>query len=188
MVMNTEDYLRKGYRQVWDKKFYTKIDHDPTSEVSTNITDKLIQIKLKGLISEKNFAFLKPENCKHGQFYLLPKIHKKGIPGRPICSSVNHPTANISKFVDEHIKQFVPKTKFYIRDTQDFMRKITQLGPIPEGASLASLDVISLYTNIQNHEGILEVADHKRKDSSKGPIATYSQTCTCDQSRRETTC
>ena len=129
-----------------DEKFYTKIDHDPIPEVSNKITKKLIQMKQNGLISEKNVEYLKPHNCKHGQFYLLPEIHKKGIPGRPICSSANHPTANISKFVDKHIKQYVPKTKCYIRDTQDFISKITCLGPIPEGAIVATLDVISLYT------------------------------------------
>ena len=66
-------------------------------------------MKEHGLITDKNYEYLNPKNCKYGQFYLLPKIHKKGIPGRPICSSVNHPTANISKFVDEHITTYVPK-------------------------------------------------------------------------------
>ena len=100
--MNTKDYLREGYRQVLDQNLYTRIGSDPTTEVSERITEKLIQMRSKGLIADKNFEYLKPKDCKHGQFYLLPKIHKKGIPGRPICSSVNHPTANISKFVDEH--------------------------------------------------------------------------------------
>ena len=75
--MNTTDYLREGYQQLMDNKFYTKINHDPTTEVSEKITQKLIQMKVKGLIREKNLEFLKPQNCKHGQFYLLPKIHKK---------------------------------------------------------------------------------------------------------------
>ena len=83
VVMNTKDYLREGYRQIVDQNFYTRIDKDPTEEVSERITQKLIQMRSKGLISEKNFDYLKPTNCKHGQFYLLPKIHKKGILGRP---------------------------------------------------------------------------------------------------------
>ena len=98
---------------------------------------------------------------------------KKGIPGRPICSSVNHQTVNISKFVDEHIKTYIPNTKSHIRDTQDFINKITQLGHIPEGAILATLDVTSLYTNMPNHEGLLAVAEHMRQDPTKGPIGNY---------------
>ena len=50
----------------------------------------------------------------------------------------------ICKFVDEHIKQHVPKTISYTRDTKDFINKITQLGPISEGSILATLDVTSL--------------------------------------------
>ena len=110
---------------------------------------------------------------KHLQFYLLPKIHKKGIPGRPICSSVNHPTTNISKFVDGHIKQYVPQNKSYIRDTQDLISKIINLGPIPEGATIATLEVTSLDTNIPNYEGMLAVADHMRIDPNKAPIGNY---------------
>ena len=87
-----------------------------------------------------------------------------------MCSSMNHPTANVSKFVVEHIKQYVPHTKSYIGD---FITKITSLGKIPEGAIITTLEMTSLYTNIPNHEGIIAVADHLRKDPSKGPNASY---------------
>ena len=86
---------------------------------------------------------------------------------------VNHPTTNISKFVDDHIKDYVPNTKSHIRDTLKFISKITTLGPIPEGAILATLDVTSLYTNIPKQEGLVVVAEHMRKDPSKGPTANF---------------
>ena len=104
---------------------------------------------------------------------MLPKLHKKGVPGRPICSPVNHPTSRISKLVDEHIKEYVPKRKSYIRDTQDFIKNIKSLGPIPEGAILCTLDVSSLYTNIPNNEGIVAVAAKLRQDPTKGPITNF---------------
>ena len=73
----------------------------------------------------------------------------------------------------EHIKNYVPQTKSYIRDTQDFISKIKELGPIPEGAILCILDASSLYTNIPNHEGILAVAERLRSDSGKTLIAKF---------------
>ena len=173
VVMNTADYLREGYRQLSDTKFYIKLEHDPTEEVAEKVTKTLTQMKQKGLISNKNFEHLNPVNCTEGRFYMLPKIHKKGVPGRPICSSVNHPTSRISKLVDEHIKHYVPKTKSYNRDTQDFIKKIKTLGSIPEGAILCTLDVSSLYTNIPNNEGILAVADKLRSDPTKTPISNF---------------
>ena len=75
--------------------------------------------------------------------------------------------------MDEHIKEYVPKTKSYIRHTQDFILKIKQLGSIPEGALLCTLAVSSLYTNIHKHEGILAVAEQLRRDPTKNPIAKF---------------
>ena len=125
------------------------------------------------LITEKNFDYLNIPNPKEARLYLLPKIHKKDIPGRPICSSIQHPTAHISKFVDEHIKKYVPKTRSYVRDTQHFISRLKQLGQIPTGALLVTLDVSSLYTNIPNHEGLQAVADHLRTDPEKQKIGPH---------------
>ena len=167
VVMNTTDYLREGYRQLQDEQFYQKIPHNITGEISDKIADTLINMRSLNLITEKNFDYLNIPNPKEARFYLLPKIHKKDIPGRPICSSIQHPTAHISKFVDEHIKKYVPKTRSYVRDTQHFISRLKQLGQIPTGALLVTLDVSSLYTNIPNHEGLLAVADHLRTDPEK---------------------
>ena len=173
VVMNTTDYLREGYRQLLDENFYQKIPNDITNKISERIADQLTKMRSLNLITEKNFDYLNITEPKEARFYLLPKIHKKDIPGRPICSSINHPTSNISKFVDEHIKKYVPKTKSYVRDTQHFISRLKQLGKIPDGAQLVTLDVSSLYTNIPNREGILAVADHLRADPEKQKIGPH---------------
>ena len=106
VVMNTTDYLREGYRQLTDIKYYTKLPDDPTDNIAQKVRETLAQMRQKGLISDKNFEHLAPVDCTEARFYMLPKIHKKGVPGRPICSSVNHPTSKISKLIDEHIKEY----------------------------------------------------------------------------------
>ena len=75
------------------------------------ISQQLLKMRSLDLMSEKNFEYLNIKNPKEARFYLLPKVHKKDIPGRPICSSINQPTSHISKVIDEHIKKYVPKTK-----------------------------------------------------------------------------
>ena len=37
----------------------------------------LTQMRHKGLITEKNFEHLNPDNCTEARFYMLPKIQKK---------------------------------------------------------------------------------------------------------------
>ena len=173
VVMNTTDYLREGYRQLQDTNFYQKIPNDITDQISDKIANQLAKMRSLNLITEENFEYLNIKNPTEARFYHLPKIHKKNIPGRPICSSINHPTSNISKFVDEHIKQYVPKAASYARDTQHFISRLKGLGNIPHIALIVTLDVSSLYTNIPNHEGLLAVAEHIRKDPEKQKIGPH---------------
>ena len=85
---------------------------------------------------------------------MLPKIHKEGNPGRPVVSSIDSHTSKISKYVDYHIHPIAKEIKSYFQDKSDFIEKINQAGTVPENTYLVSMDVRSLYTNIQNEEGI----------------------------------
>ena len=88
VIMNTTDYLREGYRQLSDRNFYVKIREDPTEQISQKICKVLTEMKNFKLITEKNVEYLNIKDPKAVRFYLLPKIHKKQVPGRPICSSI----------------------------------------------------------------------------------------------------
>ena len=99
-------------------------------------------------------AYLIVDQPKAGRFYLLPKIHKAGNPGRPIVSANGHPTEKISEFVDLHLQSHVQTLPSYLQDTTDFLKKQEALGPIPSDALFVSMDVTSLYTNIPHSDGI----------------------------------
>ena len=171
--MNTTDYLCEGYRQLSDPPFYTELDHDPTNSISERICKTLTEMKDCKLITEKNFDFLNIREPQAGRLYLLPKIHKKPVPGKPIYSFIGHPTCNISKFVDAYIKDYEPETASYVRDTQHFISRLRTIGTVPEGALLVTLDVSTLYMKIPNGEGILAVAAFLRRDRTKDPITPY---------------
>ena len=71
VVMNTTDYLREGYRQLSDIKYYTKLPDDPTDKIAQKVRDTLAQMRQKGLISDKNFEHLAPVDCTEARFYYL---------------------------------------------------------------------------------------------------------------------
>ena len=96
-------------------------------------------------------------NPQPGRFYILPKVHKEGTPGRPIVSSNGCATERVSQFVDFHINGLVSTLPSFVQDDMDFLRHvedINQSGPLPEGSLLCTLDVSSLYTNIPHSEGL----------------------------------
>ena len=47
------------------------------------------------------------------------------------------------------------KVKSYIKDTNDFLRKIASLPPLPDDIILCTIDVVGLYSNIPHDEGLI---------------------------------
>ena len=68
------------------------------------LNDTIKRFKKQKLINEKVAEGLKTNDPQTSKFYLQPKMHKEGNPGRPVVSSVNCHTANISKYVDYHLQ------------------------------------------------------------------------------------
>ena len=101
--MNREDYTNECYRQLNDNKFYDKLDKDPTQTIETCARILLGRLLKEKEIDSDTYKYLLPQDPKAGRFYILPKLHKQGNPGRPICSANGHPTERISEFVCHHL-------------------------------------------------------------------------------------
>ena len=122
------------------------------------VNNAIDHLRNRNLIDEKTAKGLKVSNPRTPRFYLLPKVHKPNNPGRPVVSSINCHTENISQFVDHHLQPLTKKLTSYIQDTTDFLRKLHDLPEkLPEDTILVTMDVRSLYTNIPNSEGIAAV-------------------------------
>ena len=154
VVWGRQEYIQEANKQLSDTNFYEKLDYYPTSEHTVKVTQAINSMLEKGDIDNATAQYLLPTNTRAGRFYLLPKIHKPGIPGRPIISANNHPTEKISEFVDHHLRPLVQRLPSYIQDTTDYIRRIESIQSVPEGSLLVTMDVTSLYTNIPHDEGI----------------------------------
>ena len=86
------------------------------------VNDAIERFKKQKLINEKVTEGLKRNDPKTPKFYLWPKILKEGNPGHPAVSSVNCHTANISKYVDYHLKTIVKEIPSYVKDTLGFLK------------------------------------------------------------------
>ena len=105
---------------------------------------------------EYNYLAENLKNPRTPLFYGLPKIHKifDSFPTlRPIVSGFNSCTCNLSKFLDSFLKFQAQQCKSYIRDTKDFLMKLSLIKNIPENSFLVTMDVSSLYINIDHEEG-----------------------------------
>ena len=68
-----------------------------------------------------------------GELYLLPKIHRRlyDIPGRPVISNCCTPVEKVSEFLDHHLKPIMKEGWSYIKNIEDFLKKIQNMGKTP---------------------------------------------------------
>ena len=56
--------------------------------------------------------------------------------------------------MDHQLKPLVPQISSYVKDTNDFLKKLKDLDKFQEGAILVTIDVVGLYPHIPHNEGV----------------------------------
>ena len=173
VVWDREDYLKETDSQLSDNDIYEELPNDPTAELTETIQKCIADISCLEVLDQDTLKFLQPDDPKLGRFYLLPKIQKRfyRVPGRPIISNSGYFTENISAFVDHHLQPLATTVKSYIKDTNDFLRKIKGFQNITEDTILCSIDVVGLYPNIPHDEG-LKALEKKLNERQNPKIPT----------------
>ena len=105
----------------------------------------MLRLRGKGKMTEKQlkyFAISHKKATNLRKMYLLPKIHKRlfNVPGRPVINS--------------HLKGIMQESWSYIKDSNDFVNKTTNLKDIPQDALLVTADIVGLYPSIPHEAGL----------------------------------
>ena len=145
VVMNRQNYLVECYRQLNDPSFYKRVNEDPTEDINKRVRFYLKRLLANNIIDKQTHRYLTPENPKAGRFYILPKIHKPGNPGRPIVSANGHPTEKISQFVSFHLNPLVQTLPSYVKNTTHLLNKLQDFDDIPPNALLVTLDIVFIH-------------------------------------------
>lgn len=112
----------------------------------------------KGILDKKEYRYLIPEAPKLPVIYQLPKIHKdtENPPGRPIISGIDSLFSQIGEYLDVYLQPLVKKYPAYLKDSKQLINLLKNL-PQEEEVILATIDVESLYTNINQKDAISAV-------------------------------
>ena len=115
---------------------------------------------------------LKGNRFKNPNFLYASKgsqTQQSGKASRIFC--YNSHTEKLSAYVDEFLRPLAEKLPSHIKDTTDFIKRLCELGKVPENCILVTLDISSLYTNIDTNEGLIIVEEEFEKASWKYPSA-----------------
>ncbi|CAF4583197.1 unnamed protein product, partial [Didymodactylos carnosus] len=200
-VFDSNAYESKVLQQLLDEEFYEQLHYNPTRQ-----TFQRIKLELNRLFKSKNISFqtlkcIEPKQSTCGSFYILPKLHKKNCPGRPIVSGIEHLTANISKYLERNLTPYIPllnqiayeeynvQNYFVLKDTNHLLIEIERFNTeiSTQNINLKHLflvtgDITSLYSNIPQQDGTVEIVNFLRRfgylsnfDLSSNTIQTLIQ-------------
>lgn len=163
VIMGRDQYVFEVQRQLSDKTYYKKLK-EPIYLKTVPIVHSIIDtLKGKGFINSKQSQYLKGDKePRERRFYILPKIHKDPKkwtvpydipPGRPIVSDCGSETYQTAEFIDYYLNPLSVIHPAYVKDTYHFIEIVKNL-KIPKQSMFFSMDVDSLYTNIDIKSGL----------------------------------
>lgn len=146
IIMDSSQYLAKLNSLLADAETYLKRKAGSNKKQSLDFNKKARKI-LKKREEGKKFLHLIEESPKSPQLKGLPKLHKQGLPMRPIISGIGSAPHKLAKILAKPLtKALGTISGAHIRNTSDMMHQLENINM--SGKKLASFDVKSLFTNV----------------------------------------
>ena len=146
VVMKKEDYVKKA-DELLSQPTYRTISSDPTTKYKNKLINLLKTIKTEGGINEALFRRPYPTGAGSPKFYGLPKIHKEGIPLRPVVSSIGAVSYETSKELARILKPLMGQSPYQVQNTQDFIHHLQDI-KLEKDQCIMSYDVEALFTSV----------------------------------------
>ena len=162
VILNREDYLEKCMDHI-NNGPYQLLKKDPTTNIKAKTLKQLKVLKENEFIDNKLYYYLKPTDSPAPRFYGQPKIHKSGVPIRPIVSYSGSPLYNLNKYIANILKTHVKHENNNAKNSTTFSNYIRNV-PIEDDEIMVSFDVTSLYTNIPVIDTLNIIKDYVHSD------------------------
>ena len=155
VILDKNDYHNKMYDILNDTSKFQEIKNIEhllyTLRAEDKINSKIRSLKKLKIIDDDLSSTLTVSGSSPGILYGLPKVHKTGVPMRPILAAYNTPSYNLSKFMVSKLNHLTTN-EYTIKNSYEFAKFITN---IPNNNYImCSFDIKSLFTNIPLDETI----------------------------------
>ena len=121
-------------------------------------------IKAEGGLNEETYRRLYPTGAVSPKFYGLPKVHKPGIPLRPIVSITGTATYNTAKELSRILEPLVGSSIHHVHNTRDFVKQLKEVR-LKQGECIISYDVAALFTSVPIQPVINIIQQRLAKDT-----------------------
>ena len=146
VVMDSDEYVMKA-EELLNQPTYKTIPANTTTKQKNKLITLLKNIKAEGGINEATYRRMYPTGAGAPKFYGLPKIHKEGVPLRPIVSSKGAVSYGTAKELAKMLKPLVGKLPYHVHNTRDFVQQIRCI-QLQQDECILPYDVKALFTSL----------------------------------------
>ena len=141
VLLDSLEYHNKINELVSDNSKFQKIkSKNPITKIEKELKQMIKKVGLEKEVMIK-------EHCKPPHIYGLPKVHKEGVPLRPVVSCIGSSVHPLAKYLAKILNPLQNRIPSNIKNSMDFITKIKDLD-IADNTRLVSLDVVSLFTSV----------------------------------------
>lgn len=123
------------------------MQYDTTDALHARLLYIATTFKQNGWIDDEIFNDISMHDSAPPKIYGQPKIHKRGIPLRPVVASYESPNYKVAKFLADILKNLTKSSKYNVMNATHFVNKVKSVKLNP-GECCISFDVKSLFTNV----------------------------------------
>ena len=152
VILNTTDYINKMHSLLDDQTTYKRVGAGHAKEKSEVFT-KVVRSILRDSDSGKKLTRLLPQNPRIPSMRGLPKVHKEGVPMRPITNGTESaPHALASELAKPLTKTLGSISGCHLKNSSDLIDRLKSKRL--RSKKLVGLDVVSLFTRVPADEAL----------------------------------
>jgi hypothetical protein len=159
-MMGTSDYNRK-IATLLQYKAYAMLKMDPTESIERKTVLLLLK---KSSFPEEVCQQVRPQGFRPPRLYGLSKIHKPGVPQRPIISTIGSPTYRLAQHFARLLSGHSGHSPHYIKNSIEFVQVLSSL-QVDTNDIMVSFDIVSLFTKVPIRETIDLLGRHFEEDA-----------------------
>ena len=124
VLIDREEYMKKA-KELLNQPTYKVIPADPTTK--QKLITLVKNIKEEGGINKETYRRMYLTDAGTSKFYWLPKIHKAGVPLRPIVFSRGAESYDTAKELARILTPIVGKSPYNVHNTRYFVQQMKSI-------------------------------------------------------------
>ena len=108
-----------------------------------------------------------------GYFYLLIKLHKLPIAGRPVCLDCGSLPHALVRYVDRELQPIVKDQALYFKNSVELKTELEALA-LPANAGLFTYDAVAMYPSIDTADCLTQLTKYLSQEEVSGKYGFLS--------------